>query len=207
MTALAHSIGRRDTQTAAATSDAALIATGLAFMWVMTQVAIPLEPFSPVPITGQTLAVILIGAAYGAVRGGATIGLYLALGALGLPRAFAEGQTGIELLKAASPTGGYLIGFFIAAIVVGFLAQRGWDRSIGSALGAMLVGEVIIFTIGVAWLANAIGVSAQKAMELGLYPFVIGDVIKIALAAGLLPIAWRFVKDRTGSGSTREEIR
>ena len=197
MTALAHSIGRRSTQAASITSDIALVISGLAFMWVLTQVAIPLEPFSPVPITGQTLAVLLIGAAFGAVRGGATIGLYLALGAMGLPRAFAEGKTGIEFLKAASPTGGYLIGFVIAAVVVGFLAQRGWDRSVGSALGAMLIGEVIIFTLGVAWLGNALGVPAQKAMEFGLYPFVIGDVIKLALAAGLLPTAWRFVKDRT----------
>lgn len=197
MTALAHSIGRRSTQAASITSDVVLVVAGLAFMWAMTQVAIPLEPFSPVPITGQTLAVLLVGAAFGALRGGATIGLYLALGAMGLPRAFAEGKTGIEFLKAASPTGGYLIGFVIAAVVVGYLAQRGWDRSVGSALGAMLIGEVIIFTLGVAWLGNALGVPAQKAMEFGLYPFVIGDVIKLALAAGLLPTAWRFVKDRT----------
>ena len=199
MTALAHSIGRRSTQAASITSDVVLVLGGLAFMWLMTQVAIPLEPFSPVPITGQTLAVLLIGAAFGAVRGGATIGLYLALGAAGLPRAFAEGKTGIEFLKASSTTGGYLIAFLIAAVIVGYLAQRGWDRSVGSALGAMLIGEVIIFTIGVAWLSNALGVPAQKAMELGLYPFVIGDVIKLALAAGLLPTAWRFVKDRTGN--------
>ena len=197
MTALAHSIGRRSTQAASVTSDIVLVVSGLAFMWILTQVAIPLEPFSPVPITGQTLAVLLIGAAFGAVRGGATIGLYLALGAMGLPRAFAEGKTGVEFLKAASPTGGYLVGFLIAAVVIGFLAQRGWDRSVGSALGAMFIGEVIVFTIGVIWLGNALGVPAQKAMEFGLYPFVIGDVIKLALAAGLLPTAWRFVKDRT----------
>ena len=201
MTALAHSIGRRSTQAAAITSDVVLVLGGLAFMWVMTQVAIPLEPFSPVPITGQTLSVLLIGAAFGAVRGGATIGLYLALGAMNLPRAFAEGKTGVEFLQAASPTGGYLVGFVIAAVVVGYLAQRGWDRSLGSALGAMLIGQVIIFTLGVAWLGNALGVPAQKAMEFGLYPFVIGDVIKLALAAGLLPTAWRLIKDRAGGPS------
>ena len=196
MTALAHSIGRRTTQTASIASDAVLVLGGIAFMWVLTQVAIPLEPFSPVPITGQTLAVLVIGAAFGAARAGITIGLYLALGAMNLPRAFADGETGIDLLKAASPTGGYIWGFLIAAVVIGFLAQRGWDRSWGSALGAMLIGEVIVFTLGIAWLANAIGVSAQKAMELGLYPFVVGDVIKLALAAGLLPTAWKFVRDR-----------
>lgn len=191
MTALAHSIGRRDTQTASLTSDAALVVGGLGFMWLLTQVAIPLEPFSPVPITGQTLAVLLIGAAFGALRGGVTIGLYLALGAMNLPRAFAEGKTGIEFLKAASPTGGYLIGFVIAAVIVGFLAQRKWDRSVGSALGAMLVGEVVILTIGVVWLANALDLPAQEAMTIGLYPFIVGDVIKLALAAGLLPTAWK----------------
>ncbi|HWL65585.1 MAG TPA: biotin transporter BioY [Actinomycetota bacterium] len=201
MTALAHSIGRRQTQTAALTSDAVLVMGGLIFMWLLTQVAIPLEPFSPVPITGQTLAVLVIGAAFGAVRAGITIGLYLALGAANLPRAFAEGNTGIEFLKAASPTGGYLVGFLIAAVVVGYLAQRGWDRSVGSALGAMFIGEVIVFTLGVAWLANALDVGAQKAMEFGLYPFIIGDVIKLALAAGLLPTAWRFIKDKA-SGPT-----
>jgi biotin transport system substrate-specific component len=163
-------------------------------MWLLTQVAIPLEPFSPVPITGQTLAVLLIGAAYGAARGGITIALYLALGAMNLPRAFAEGKTGIEFLKAASPTGGYLVGFLIAAIVVGFLAQRGWDRSVGSALGAMFIGEIIIVTLGVAWLANALDLPAQKAMEFGLYPFVVGDVIKLLLAAGLLPTTWKLMR-------------
>lgn len=167
-------------------------------MWLMTQVVIPLEPFSPVPITGQTLAVLVIGAAFGALRAGVTMGLYLGLGAANLPRAFAEGETGIDLLKAASPTGGYIFGFLLAAIVVGYLAQRGWDRSWGSALGAMLVGEIVIFALGVPWLANALGVSALKAMELGLYPFVIGDVIKLLIAAGLLPVAWRLVRDKVG---------
>lgn len=194
MTALAHSIGRRATQSASITSDAVLVLGGVIFMWLLTQVAIPLEPFSPVPITGQTLAVLVIGGAFGAARAGITLGLYLALGAANLPRAFAEGETGIDLLKTASPTGGYIWGFVIAAVIVGFLAQRGWDKSWGSALGAMLIGEIVIFAIGLPWLANAIDVPAQKAMEIGLYPFVIGDVIKLLLAAGLLPTAWTFVR-------------
>jgi biotin transport system substrate-specific component len=201
LTALAHSIGRRQTQASALTSDVVLVLGGTALMWLLTQVAIPLEPFSPVPITGQTLGVLLVGGALGAWRAGASMALYLALGAAGLPRAFAEGQTGAELLQTSSPTGGYLFGFLIAAVVVGYLAQRGWDRSIRSSLGAMLIGEIIVFVLGVVWLANAIGVSAQKAMELGLYPFVIGDVIKLLLAAGILPSLWRLIGRTEGSSN------
>jgi biotin transport system substrate-specific component len=201
LTALAHSIGRRQTQVSALTSDVALIIGGTALMWLLTQVAIPLEPFSPVPITGQTLGVLLVGGALGAWRGGASMALYLALGAAGFPRAFAEGRTGAELLQASSPTGGYLFGFLIAAVVVGYLAQRGWDRSIRSSLGAMLIGEIVVFVFGVAWLANALGVSAQKAIELGLYPFIIGDVIKLLLAAGILPTLWRLVRTKDSTNA------
>ena len=202
MTALAHSIGRRQTQASALTSDVVLVLGGTALMWLLTQVVIPLEPFSPVPITGQTLGVLLVGGALGAWRAGTSMALYLALGAAGVPRMFAEGQTGAELLRASSPTGGYLFGFLIAAVVVGYLAQRGWDRSIRSSLGAMLIGELIVFVLGVAWLANAVGVSAQKAMELGLYPVIIGDVIKLLLAAGILPTLWRFI-GRSGEPPSR----
>ncbi|MGH2806506.1 MAG: biotin transporter BioY [Actinomycetota bacterium] len=196
MTALAHSIGNRATGVSAFASDVVIVLAGTLFVYAMTQVAIPLEPFSPVPITGQTLAVLLVGGALGAVRGGASLFLYLAMGAAGVPRAFAEGRTGIELLEALSPTGGYLIAFFFAAVIVGFLCQRGWDRSIGSSLGAMLIGEIVIFAIGVTWLANALDVSATKAMELGLYPFLIGDLIKLLLAAGLLPTTWKLLGSR-----------
>ena len=197
MTALAHAVGSRRTATSALVWDVILVLAGTAFLYAMTQVVISLEPFSPVPITGQTLAVLVVGGALGAVRAGASVILYLALGVARVPNAFAEGKTGIEILEAASPTGGYLIGFLIAAVLVGFLCQRGWDRSVGSSLGAMLIGEIVIFAIGVAWLANALGVGAAKALELGLYPFVVGDVIKLVLAAGLLPAAWKLIgRDR-----------
>ncbi len=193
VTALAHSIGNRTTRSAAWTWDVGLIVAGTLFIYLLTQVAIPLEPFSPVPISGQTLGVLAVGGALGAWRAGTSVLLYLALGAAGVPSAFAEGRTGMDLLKASSPTGGYLIGFLIAAVVVGYLCQRGWDRSIRSSLGAMLIGEIVIFAIGVPWLANAIGVPATEAMELGLYPFVIGDLIKLFLAAGLLPVTWKLL--------------
>jgi biotin transport system substrate-specific component len=202
VTALAHSIGRRETGTSAFAWDVVLVVAGALVVYALTQVAIPLEPFSPVPITGQTLGVLLVGGALGAVRGGASLFVYLAMGAAGVPRAFAEGKTGIELLEASSVTGGYLIGFFFAAIIVGWLCQRGWDRSIRSSLGAMLIGDIVIFAIGVAWLANAIGVPATEAMELGLYPFVIGDLIKLFLAAGLLPVTWKLLgSEKTDSSS------
>ena len=193
MTALAHSLTRGRSRNTALVLDVALIVAGTAFIYLMTQVVIPLEPFSPVPITGQTLAVLVVGGTLGAVRGGSSVVLYLLLGMASFPRTFAEGKTGVEYLFASSPTGGYLIGFFLAAVLVGYLCQRGWDRSIRSAIGAMLLGEVVIYVIGVPWLANAIEVPAAKALEFGLYPFVVGDMIKLFIAAGLLPVTWRLL--------------
>lgn len=150
-------------------------------------------PFTPVPITGQTLGVLLVGVALGPGLGAASIGLYLLEGAIGLPF-FAGGTRGWSLLQAASATGGYLWGFMVASAVVGWLARRGWDRSFRGAIAAMLVGEVVIYAVGVPWLANALGVSLQRALVLGLYPFVVGDVAKVFAAGALLPAAWRLVR-------------
>ena len=124
--------------------------------------------------------------------------LYLAEGAIGLPF-FAEGLSGTELLTLSSATGGYLWGFVVAGFVIGWLTEKGWDRNIGSSLGAMLIGEVIIFSLGVIWLSHALGIALRKALEIGLYPFLVGDLLKLAIAAGLLPIAWRLLRhdDRT----------
>ena len=194
MTALAHSIGNRKTRSAAIVSDIALIVGGAAFIYLMTQVKISLLPFSPVPITGQTLAVLTVGGALGALRGGTTILLYLALAVAGLPHASATGETGIGLFYASSPTGGYLIGWLLAAVIIGYLCERGWDRSFGSSIGAMFIGSIAIYLVGVPWLAHAVGYSAPVALEKGLYPFIIGDTIKLLIAAGLLPTAWRFVR-------------
>ena len=191
MTALAHALGRRTTTQSALLTDLALIALGSAVMSGLAQLSFTL-PFTPVPITGQTLGVLLVGASLGAWRGGAAMLLYLGEGAAGLP-VFAGGAAGVHWLTPAAPTGGYLWGFVVAAVVIGFLAQLGWDRRLGSAIGAMLVGEVIIFSFGVPWLANLLGVSGEKALEFGLYPFVIGEVLKIMVAAGLLPAAWRLM--------------
>ena len=152
-------------------------------------------PFTPVPVTGQTLGVLLVGGSLGARRGTLAALLYLAEGALGLPF-FAAGAHGVDLLTLASATGGYLWGFVIAAWVLGSLSDRGWDRSVRSSIGAMLLGEIIIFAFGVSWLEHALGLSAQKAMEAGLYPFVLGDVTKLLIAAGLLPALWKLLGRR-----------
>lgn len=193
MTALAHTIGRRDAAAVSLAWDMALIVMGSLFVAGLAQVSISLLPLSPVPITGQTLGVLLVGASLGAMRGGLSLLLYLSWGAIGLPF-FAEGNSGLDFLKMSSATGGYLWGFVVAATVVGSLAQRGWDRSFRSAIGAMLIGEVIIFTLGVTWLSWAISVPGSKALELGLYPFVVGDVLKLLIAAAALPASWRFVQ-------------
>ena len=145
-------------------------------------------PFWPVPMTMQTFAVLLLGAAYGWRLGGATVLLYLAEGAVGLP-VFAKGGGFAYLL---GPTGGYLVGFLIAAIVVGWLAQRGWDRSAITTVAAMLIGELIIFGLGVAWLAHLIGI--DKAIAVGVTPFLWGEAAKIALATALLPASWSILK-------------
>jgi biotin transport system substrate-specific component len=194
MGSLAEAIGTRAGRTSSAGWDVLLVVLGTGFVYLMTQVRISLLPLSPVPITGQTLAVLLVGGALGVVRGGTSVFLYLALAAAGLPRASATGATGVDLFYASSPTGGYLVGFFFAAVVVGYLSQRGWDRSIRSSIVAMLFGSIIIYLFGVPWLANALNVPAAKALELGVYPFLLGDVMKLLIAAGLLPSGWALVR-------------
>jgi biotin transport system substrate-specific component len=172
--------------TAATVLAGSLVIAGLA------QISIRL-PFTPVPITGQTLGVLLVGASLGTALGAASVLLYLLEGAIGLPF-YAEGRHGWEVLGAASATGGYLWGFVLAAAVVGWLSQRGWDRSIRSSIGAMLIGEIVLYAVGIPWLMGALDVPVERALALGLYPFVIGDTLKLLLAAGLLPTAWRIAR-------------
>lgn len=166
---------------------------GAALIAVLAQVAIPL-PFTPVPITGQTLGVLLVAAAGGPALGVSTVVLYLALAVVGLPVLAPDENgshsVGPSTLGLAAATGGYLWGFVAASAVVGWLARRGWDRSWRSAIGAMLLGSIVIYAIGVPWLVVAIDVPLQKGLELGLYPFVIGDTLKLFAAAALLPVAW-----------------
>jgi biotin transport system substrate-specific component len=204
MTALAQSVPRPR----AVAFDAALVVLGSLVVAGLAQVSIH---FRFVPITGQTLGVLLVAAALGAPRGAASIALYLAEGAVGLP-VFGEGQSGFEYLLLRDPlhvTGGYLWGFLLAAAIVGVLAERGWDRRFAGALAAMFLGNVAIYLVGLPWLAASLGIpvvdalsspcdlttaSGCDALELGLYPFVLGDTIKLFLAAGALPAAWRLAR-------------
>jgi biotin transport system substrate-specific component len=170
--------------------DAALVLGGSLFIASSAQVALRL-PFSPVPITAQTLAVLLTGALLGSRRGALSLLAYLAEGAMGLP-VFARGGAGLPYMLG--PTGGYLAGFVAAAYLTGWLAERGWDRRMASTALAMLVGNVALYAPGLVWLAAFVG--ASKALTLGFYPFVIGDLLKLALAMTLLPAGWRLLRLR-----------
>ena len=196
MTALAEAIRRPGARGANLVVNAVLVIGGSLFIAALAQVSIPLG-FTPVPITLQTFGVLLVGTAYGWRLAGLTMALYLTQIAVGLPFA-AEGEGGVEILSIATATGGYLWGFLVAALLCGWLANRGWDRSIRSSISVMLLGTVLIYAFGVPWLAAAIDVPLLEAFELGLYPFVIGDLLKLLLAAGLLPATWKLVgrKDR-----------
>jgi biotin transport system substrate-specific component len=178
-------------------TDIVLIAAGTALTSILAQIAIPLWP---VPITGQTFAVLFVGAALGVTRAALSMVLYLAIGLLGLP-VFAPQPDGSHLNGVASllgPTGGYLVGFIIASAFVGWLAQREWDRKWLRTLLAFVGGTVLIYAVGLPWLF--VGLSnlhmanpLQATLTGGLYPFLIGDTIKALVAAGILPLVWRLV--------------
>jgi biotin transport system substrate-specific component len=146
-----------------------------------------------VPITGQTFGVLLVGGALGFRRGLIGVGLYVMLGVVGLPF-FAEGRGGMSVIWGA--TGGYLIGFVIAGALVGRLAELGWDRKIGGALGAMLLGSAVIYAIGLPWLGVVSASTPEETIALGLTPFLLGDALKLVLAAVLFPVAWWVVGRR-----------
>ena len=171
--------------------DSVLVLGGALFVAAAAQFSITIEPFSPVPITGQTFAVLLVGASYGALLGSATLALYVFMGLVGLPF-YAEHKHGWDTLKGA--TGGYLVGFILAAAVVGLLAQMKWDRKFSSAVSAMLTGSVIIYVCGVAWLMHWGHLNFTTGLKEGLAPFVPGDIIKLYLAGALLPGAWALVR-------------
>jgi len=149
-------------------------------------------PFYPVPMTMQTLAVLLIGAAYGFRLGTATLLLYLAEGAAGLPVFAGTPEKGIGIAYMLGPTGGYLAGFVAAAALVGWLAERGWDRSIPRTAAAMTLGTAVIFALGLLWLGALLGWD-KPVLAWGLYPFVWGALMKIALGVAALALGWRLV--------------
>ena len=160
-----------------------LIAGGAAFVGLAAQVAVPL-PFTPVPLTLQTFAVLLTAAALGSVRGVLAMLVYAVVGIAGVPW-FAEGSSGFS-----APSFGYILGFIAAALVVGRIAEGGATRTPLRTAGLMVVGNLVIYAVGVTWLKFAIDVDWATAIALGLTPFLIGDAIKIAVAAGLLPATW-----------------
>jgi biotin transport system substrate-specific component len=172
------------------TRDIALVVAGALLTALCAQLSFYL-PGDPVPVTGQTFAVLLTGAALGANRGAASQGLYVALGAVGLPF-YADGESGIDVIWGA--TGGYLLGFIVAAYVVGRLAERRFDRTPFRALPTFAIGSLIVFAFGVPWLAVSADISLARAIELGFVPFIPGGIVKALAAAALLPTAWRLVK-------------
>jgi biotin transport system substrate-specific component len=165
--------------------DGFLIAAGSALIALSAQVALPL-PFSPVPVTGQTFGVLLVASLLGRVRGTAAVLAYLAEGVAGFP-VFAGAAAGPAALLG--PTGGYLAGFALGAYVCGGLAERGWDRTPLRAAASMILGNLAIFALALPWLARFVG--APNVWALGFWPFLPGDIVKIGLAAALLPLGWK----------------
>jgi biotin transport system substrate-specific component len=169
--------------------DVALVAGGAVVVGLSAQVFVPL-PFTPIPLSLQTLAVLLVGSALGSVRGLASMVLYLMIGIAGFGW-FAQGRSGWEFASF-----GYILGFLAAAVVVGKLAEQGADRSPLRTVGAMVLGNLAIYAIGVPWLMVYANLSLLPALVAGVLPFLIGDAIKIIAAAGLLPATWKLVNAR-----------
>lgn len=170
--------------------NATAVIGGSIFIALSAQISFFL-PFSPVPVTGQTFAILLIGALFGAKLGTAAVLAYLVEGASGLPVFSAGGATVAHLI---GPSGGYLIGFVGTAWLVGALAERGWTAHPVTTAVAMIIGATVYFAVGAAWLALFVG--AKNAAIVGIVPFLLGDALKIALAAIILPLATRFVTRR-----------
>ena len=196
--------------------DVALIAGGVILLILGARIAfelpavslgrfyVPDNPF--VPITLQTFGVLFTSAALGARRGFSATSIYLLIGAAGLPvfafegsgtATFASVESGRVVLGA---TGGYLVGFLFASALVGKLAERGWDRRLGGSVGAMLLGTLTIYAVGLVWLALALDRGVADVLPFGLYPFIPGDILKLVLAAGILPLGWRLAGRRASGG-------
>lgn len=161
-------------------------------LWASAKVQVP---FYPVPMTMTTFMVLLIGSAFGWRLGAATVALYLMEGAVGLPVFAGTPEKGIGLAYMFGPTGGYLLGYLVAAALCGWLAERGWDRRPTTTAMAMVAGNVMIYALGVLWLGTLLGWD-KPIIAWGVTPFLLGDLVKIALATVLLPVAWRFFSAR-----------
>src|SRR5690606_26865723 len=163
------------------------VAAGVLLLAALSQLRVPI---GPVPFTGQTLGVLLVGAAFGAPLGLLTVAAYLLLGAVGLP-VFAGAESGVTY--ALGPTGGYLLGFALAAAALGYLVRRGWDRNVLTCAAAMLLANALVYVPGLLWLRTSLGLSWQATLAAGLTPFLLGDLIKLLIAAAALPAAGRAV--------------
>jgi biotin transport system substrate-specific component len=172
-----------------------LVAVGTALLTLSAKVNLPL-PY--VPMTLQTLVVLMIGAAYGWRLGAATVALYLLQGALGMPVFAGTPEKGIGLAYMVGPTGGYLIGYVAAAAVTGALAGLGWDRRVSTTILSMLAGTAVIYAFGIGWLGMVVGWD-KPVLAWGLTPFLLGDLIKLALAAAVLPMAWKLISGHSSS--------
>jgi biotin transport system substrate-specific component len=173
-------------------TDIVLVTAGAALTAVAAQLAIPLQP---VPITMQTLAVLLVGSTLGASRGALSMVLYAALGLVGVP-VYSDGTSGAAVLFGS--TGGYIVGFIFAAALTGWLAQRNWDKKFLGAALSFLAGTVVTFVFGLAWLAVVTQASLEQVLAWGLYPFIIGGIIKAGIAAAVIPTTWKLA-DRFSS--------
>lgn len=167
-----------------------LAIAGTALLTVSAKIQIP---FYPVPMTMQTFVVLMIGAAYGWRLGAATVALYLLQGAAGLPVFSGTPEKGIGIAYMMGTTGGYLLGFMLAAALVGWLAERGWDRRITTTALAMLLGNIVLYIPGLLWLGTIVGWD-KPVLAWGLTPFLLGDVTKLALATAVLPAAWSLLR-------------
>ncbi|MEX1247115.1 MAG: biotin transporter BioY [Anaerolineales bacterium] len=184
---LAEKMLSRTSAKQSALADLSLIILGSLVVAAAAQLSIHLEL---VPITAQTLGVLLVGMGLGPRRGALAMVAYLAEGVAGLP-VFAEGKVGLAALQG--PTGGYLLGFIAAAWLVGLLAERGFDRNLFATLAAMVAGNLVIYACGLIWLQPFLGGDWQATVNAGMYPFLLGDAIKAVLAALLLPTAWKLL--------------
>lgn len=167
----------------------ALIIAGSLLLTLSAKIKVP---FYPVPMTMQTLAVMLIGFTFGWRMAGATVLFYLAQGAFGLPVFAGTPEKGIGLAYMMGPTGGYLLGFVLAAVLCGWLAERGWDRSPLRLVAAMILANGVIYLLGVAWLGSVVGWD-KPVLAWGMIPFLYGDLLKIVLGAGLLTAGWKLL--------------
>ena len=189
---LAGAVWPEQASTASRAARAVLLAlVGSAVLTLSARLSVP---FWPVPMTLQSLAVLLIGAGFGLRLGAATVALYLVEGAIGLPVFAGTPMHGLGLAYMMGPTGGYLIGFLVAAALVGFFAERGADRSVPKLLGAMALGHVVLFAFGYAWLAHLLG--KDIAFTAGVEPFILGTAVKTLLAGLVVPAVWQLMAKR-----------